>query len=82
MNKQDVDKIANLVKDEHAQMPKTCEHCGGHMKTGWQHIVMDDDGRMGDMITYSCVDCKESVTKHFYFPEDYPLYKLEPKESL
>jgi len=61
-----------VVHDEHEQMRKPCEKCGG--KTYWvgQALMVDpESGESGDFITYGCIECDARVTKFFPFPKEY-----------
>jgi uncharacterized protein with PIN domain len=58
-----------VVQDEHEQMPKLCEECGGKMEFVLQALVREPVP--GDSIRYECEDCEHSVVKFFPFSEHY-----------
>jgi hypothetical protein len=58
-----------IIASEHSQMPKTCSKCGGKMEFDGQSIISKPV--MGDLLTYKCPSCSETVEKFFEFPEDY-----------
>ncbi len=58
-----------IIAHEHAQMPKTCSKCGGQMEFTMQSMVSKPV--MGDLITYECKKCGNTVERFFEFPEDY-----------
>jgi hypothetical protein len=58
-----------IIASEHSQMPKTCSKCGGKMEFSGQAIIAKPV--MGDLLTYKCQSCGDTVEKFFEFPEDY-----------
>ena len=58
-----------VVHEEHEQMPKICEKCGGKMSFLSQGLRADEEP--GDYMTYGCMECETTVTKFFPFPEEY-----------
>jgi len=67
---EDLEKIQQrIIAQEHAQMPKTCGKCGGGMKFTMQSMISKPV--MGDLLTYKCNKCGNTVERFFKFPEDY-----------
>ena len=58
-----------IIASEHSQMPKTCSKCGGKMEFAGQSIIAKPV--MGDLLTYKCQSCGDTVEKFFEFPEEY-----------
>ena len=58
-----------VIVQEHDQMPKTCNKCGGRMEYTMQSMISRPV--MGDLLTYECVKCGYAVEKFFEFPEEY-----------
>lgn len=65
-------KAMKIVANEHSQMPKTCNSCGGNMKFVWQELFLGPEP--GDVLVYECEKCGKRVEKFFKFPSEYLSY--------
>jgi len=70
LTRKELEKIGQrVIAQEHDQMPKTCNKCGGKMEFTMQSIISKPV--IGDMLVYECEKCGNAVEKFFEFPEEY-----------